>query len=148
MSSSNVSEMRLEMISECWHTWTISHLMQSKFCISIMTRLDKGLLHHVWPFKSQGPWQITMHTIMHILSAKHSCCHIRCCNTILFNTIVQTTWHVTLQWRHNEGDGVSNHRRLDCLLNRLIRHRSKKTSKIHVTGFCEGNSRVTGEFPA
>ena len=24
------------------------------------------------------------------------------------------------QWRHNEGDGVSNHRRLDCLLNRLF----------------------------
>ena len=27
----------------------------------------------------------------------------------------------TLQWRHNENDGVSNHRRLDCLLNRLLR---------------------------
>ena len=25
----------------------------------------------------------------------------------------------TLQWRHNEHDGVSNHQRLDCLLNRL-----------------------------
>ena len=26
--------------------------------------------------------------------------------------------------------------------------RSKKTSKLHVTGLCEGNSPVTGEFPA
>ena len=29
-----------------------------------------------------------------------------------------------------------------------FRHRSKKTSKLRVTGFCEGNSPVTGEFPA
>ena len=28
------------------------------------------------------------------------------------------------------------------------RHRSKKTSKLRVTGLCEGNSPVTGEFPA
>ena len=31
-----------------------------------------------------------------------------------------------LQWRHNMRDGVSNHRRLGCLLNRLFRRRSKK----------------------
>ena len=30
-----------------------------------------------------------------------------------------------LQWRHNGRDGVSNNRRLDCLLNRLFRHRSQ-----------------------
>ena len=43
-------------------------------------------------------------------------------------------FHDTLQWRHNGCDGVSNHRRLGCLLNRLFRHRSKKTSKLRVTG--------------
>ena len=32
--------------------------------------------------------------------------------------------------------------------NRLFRHRWKKTSKLSVTGLCEGNSPVTGEFPA
>ena len=37
-------------------------------------------------------------------------------------------------------DGVSNHRCLDCLRNRLFRHRSKKTPKLRVTGLCEGNS--------
>ena len=31
---------------------------------------------------------------------------------------------MTLQWRPNERDAVSNHRRLDCLLNRLFRCRS------------------------
>ena len=54
----------------------------------------------------------------------------------------------TLQWRHNERDGVSNHQPHDCLLNRLFRRRSKKTSKLRVTGLCEGNSPVTGEFPS
>ena len=63
-------------------------------------------------------------------------------------------WQVTcalcllpLQWRHNERDGVSNHQRIDCSLNRLFRHRSKKTPKLRVTGLREGNSLVTGEFP-
>ena len=51
---------------------------------------------------------------------------------------------VSLQWRHNECDDVSNHRPHDC----LFRHRWKKTSKLRVTGLCEGNSPVTGEFPA
>ena len=55
---------------------------------------------------------------------------------------------VTLHWRHNECDDVSNHLRLGCLLNCLFRRRSKKTSKLRVTGLCEGNSMVTGEFPA
>ena len=40
----------------------------------------------------------------------------------------------TLQWRHNKCDGVSNHRRLDCLLSHLFRRRSKKTSKLRFTG--------------
>ena len=60
-----------------------------------------------------------------------------------------TPWPVepaqTLQWRHNDHDGVSNHQPHGCLLNRLFRRRSKKTSKLRVTGLCVGNS---GEFPA
>ena len=33
------------------------------------------------------------------------------------------------------------------LFNRLFKRRSKKTAKLRVTGLCEGNSPVTGEFP-
>ena len=54
----------------------------------------------------------------------------------------------TLEWRHNELDGVWNHQRLDCLLNRLFRRKSKKTSKLRVTGLCDGNPLVTGGFPS
>ena len=68
--------------------------------------------------------------------------------TSLYLCELHTYVDSTLQWRHSEHDGVSNHRRLDCLFNRLFRRRSKKTTKLRVTGLCEGNSAVTGDFPA
>ena len=54
----------------------------------------------------------------------------------------------TLRWHHNKHDGVSNHQPHDWLFNCLFRRRSKKTSKLRITGLCEGNSLVTSEFPA
>ena len=45
----------------------------------------------------------------------------------------------SLQWRRNKRDDATNHRHLDCLLNPLFRYRSKKTSKLRVTGLCKGN---------
>ena len=53
-----------------------------------------------------------------------------------------------LQWCHKRRDDLSNHQRLDCLLNRLYRRTWKKTPKLCVTGLCEGNSPVPGEFPS
>ena len=53
----------------------------------------------------------------------------------------------SLHWCHNEHDCVSNHQPHDCLINRLFKHRWKKTLKLRATGLCEGNSPVTGEFP-
>ena len=55
---------------------------------------------------------------------------------------------VPLQWRHNESYCVSNHRRLDGMLNRLFRRRSKKTSKPALLTVCEGNPPVTTGFPS
>ena len=49
----------------------------------------------------------------------------------------------TLQWRHNERDGVSNHQRLDCLLSYLFR----KHQSSALLALCEGNPPVTGGFP-
>ena len=56
--------------------------------------------------------------------------------------------NISLRWRHNGRDCVSNHQPHHCLLSRLFRRRSKKTSKLRVTGLCAGNSPGTGEFPA
>ena len=55
---------------------------------------------------------------------------------------------LSLQWRHNGRDSVSNHQPHDCLLNRSFRRGSKKTSKLRIIGLCAGNSPGTGEFPA
>ena len=48
--------------------------------------------------------------------------------------------YIALHWRHNDHDCVSNHQPYDCLLNRLFRRKSKKTSKLRVAGLCVGNS--------
>ena len=62
---------------------------------------------------------------------------------------ISTVRHkIAKKWRHNEHDGVSDHQSHDCLLNRLFRRRSEKTSQIRVTGLCVGNSPATVEFPA
>ena len=51
---------------------------------------------------------------------------------------------VTLQW----APWLLKSQHLDYLLNHLFRITSKKTSKLHVTGLCEGNPPVTGGFPS
>ena len=58
------------------------------------------------------------------------------------------SYDTTLQWCHNERNGILNHQHLDCLLNRLFRCRSKKTSKLCVTGLCKGHPPVTSGFPS
>ena len=70
-------------------------------------------------------------------------CFLRCvwarfakCN--LFQTSVQVDIDTSPQWRHNGHDSVSCHQPHHCLLNRLFRRRSKKISKLRVTGLCAG----------
>ena len=55
-------------------------------------------------------------------------------------TLLQQRTNGALQWRHNGHDDVSNHQPHGRLLNRLFRRRSKKTSKLRVTGLCVGIS--------
>ena len=51
----------------------------------------------------------------------------------------------TLQWRHIGRDNFWNHQPHECLLNRYFRRRSKKTSKLRVTGLCAVISRTNGQ---
>ena len=55
--------------------------------------------------------------------------------------------HLRAQWRQNECDCVSNHRRLDCLFNCLFRCRSKKTPKLRVTCLREAIHRWPMDSP-
>ena len=56
-------------------------------------------------------------------------------------------WRKPLQWRHNGPDGVSNHQRLDCLLNRLFRRKSIKTSLLRLLAFVRGIYRLPVNSP-
>ena len=51
------------------------------------------------------------------------------------------------QWHHNERDGVSNLTRT-IVYSTVYSGTDIKTLKLRVTGLCEGNSPVTGEFLA
>ena len=79
-------------------------------------------------------------------------CVIRLFQWILCNKqrcnpeMIMLVHSVPLQCRHNEHHWFSNHRRLYCLPNHLFRRISKKTSRLRVTGLCEGNPPVTGGF--
>ena len=67
---------------------------------------------------------------------------------LILVTVLNVFEETSLQWRHNGHHGISNHQPHDCLLNRLFKPQIKKTSKLGVTGLCEGNSPVTGWFSA
>ena len=103
------------------------------------------------------------HTIMYqrvkimrktLVSRKHTFTEISTILHVVFwgQMTMFSSWNVivscSLQWRQNGLDGVSNPQTLHCLLSRLFGCRSKKISKLRVTGLCAGNAPGTGEFPA
>ena len=90
-----------------------------------------------------GALKAIIHLTMHVVLV--SSCNVTSVDWVCGTDLKEET---ALRWRHNELDGVSDHQPHDCLLNRLFGRRSKKTSKLRVTGLCAGNSPGTGEFPA
>ena len=67
------------------------------------------------------------------------------------NRFHRICFHITMTSKWPRWCLVSNRQRFGCLLNmlnHLFRRRSKKISKLNVTGLYEGNSPVTGEFPS
>ena len=78
--------------------------------------------------------------------------HRRTCST--WNTFPVSAPPIPWHYSHYNDvtmgsiSGVSNHQPHHCLLSRLFGRRSKKTSKLRVTGLCAGNSPEIGEFPA
>ena len=94
-------------------------------------------------------WVVITHPfLIHIANVTSLDGLANCTGRPLTNVVPTHCCALSLQWRHNEHDCVSNHQRLDGLLIHLFSCRSKKTSKLRVTGLCEGNSPETNEFPA
>ena len=89
-----------------------------------------GFQMHCWSkYKRDLPF---LFTLRYHLSVKY-------CGFVRVNTRPWADLN-PLHWRHNDHDGVSNHQPHGCLLNRLLRRRSKKTPKLRDTGLCAGNS--------
>ena len=65
----------------------------------------------------------------------------------LHNSLLSSMIMFSLQWRHNGRDGVSNHQPHHCLLNRLYRRRSKKTSNSVSLTFVRGIHRWSVKSP-
>ena len=95
------------------------------------------LTQHQPPCPQQNDWkshlqQTRQHRVRHKVIAQTWLCNHKIMHTVPVLA--------SLHWRHNERECVSNHQSHDCLLNRLFRRRSKKTSKLRVSGLCAGNS--------
>ena len=71
-------------------------------------------------------------------------CRLQCCLSSTRSSGIHIN---SLQRCHNERDSFSNHQRLNGLLNRLFRRRSKETSKLRVTGLCGGIHRSPHKGP-
>ena len=111
----------IHYLSQCWPRFLSPNGVNSPHCVKRLQVLSPEVLWNL---------DIMRQIVQHL-------------RFILDKTLV-----FTLHWRHNEHDGVSNHQPHDCLLNRLFGRRSKKISKLRVTGLCAGNSPGTDEFPA
>ena len=105
-----------------------------------LSHLKRYVSTHILTWKSYIPHavlclfddtnHISVALSIHIILSHHAMCQ----------PVLVETWNPWARWHLKS-------RRLDYLLNRLFRRRSKKTSKLRVTGLCEGKSPVTGEFP-
>ena len=128
-------------IVKCFNIHYLANIkltIQTKSCIMCITVTSCGR-YGVW-----NHW----HCLFRLTSTNTSKLHITE-GTVIRKAYLMSETHckylmATLQWRPNGRDGVSNHQPHDC----LFRRGSKKTSKLRVSALCEGNSPVTGEFPA
>ena len=119
------------------HQWAFTKGQFQRTKISI---LDMSLKD------TNSKWQLCIPGSNELKEVSKVICHS---NSLQWqNTSQWDNISISLHWRHNARDSVSNHQPNECLLNCLFRCRSKKTSKLRVTGLCAGNSPGTGEFPA
>ena len=133
-----------------WHLWGESTKFSSQrvtnagFDNLFVVRLTKRLKNQWRDRQFETPWHsgdITMMAYLRVPRQQRR--HVMC---KMWSKECVRKEMVPVQWRNNER--VSNRRRFYCLLNRLFRRRSNKTSKLRVTGLWKGNSPVAGEFPA
>ena len=125
--------------NQCWNiNWTLGNKLQWNSNRNQYISIQEYAFENVCKMASFSSWPQWIKS-SNIIVQERPWWRFVCYRLVLVNT---------LGWRHNGRDNVSNHQPHDCLLNRLFRRRSKKKSKLRVTGLCVGKSPGTGEFPA
>ena len=110
--------------------------------------LNVWVSYFLWNFKGIVCWEVKVQEPQDLQARKRFWSaplvpckrHISNVNRIHQSPSDNNAESFSLHWRHNDNDGVSNHQPHGCLFNCLFRRRSKKTSKLRVTGLCVGNS--------
>ena len=150
-----------KLMLECCH-WTLRNKLQWNFNLNSNIFIQENALQNVvWEMASiflfrpqcvdicitQPQW-VKLFKPLHELPIVTQCIFMHYHVFVLRSGSNKWDGIQALRWRHNGRDSISNHQPHDCLLNLLFRCRSKKTSKLCVSGLCVGNSPGTGEFPA
>ena len=133
---------------------TISHpvIDSSDIVLSLLLSLQRVHCSHVWVWVMHvGSVDVRVMILQYRRWSVQTTCpsytHANSLISIFYVAGLSLT-SGSLQWCYNGCNGISNHQPQDGLLNRLFRHRSKKTSKLRITGLYAGNSPVAIEFPA
>ena len=147
------------MISQHWFTWWLGAVTKQAI---IWASIDPGLCRQLVSLCHKESTHWGLNKIVAVSQTTFSNAFIYSMgNGLYINSsftevdpegAVRKRWAVVevmaLQWRNNERDDISNHRSIDCLLNRFLLRRPMKISKVRVTSLYEGTPPVTGGFPS
>ena len=117
------------------HTFGIEVTPCSIETLSALNRCNISMLCH----QKRGICQYSIWWRLTLALVAIKTIHVFKINAWWVNTTMDTVW--TLQWRHNERDGVSNHQCHACFLKRLFRRRSKKHQISASLAFVRGIQR-------
>ena len=113
-------------IISSWHVARVSEPMLDHCLSDHRQQIEENLNKNTTIFIQENELEIVVYKTVAILSRPN------CLKT--FWPKQKGHFAGALQWRHNKRDFVSNHQPHDCLLKSLFGRRSKKTSKLRVTG--------------
>ena len=129
------------LVSNKWRTFTFyfgyGHFYEQRLA------KPRPRLGYAQVITARRPWNDVIHSAHHCRFVKEvSCRQKHQCVCLAMYSLMVIYACVSLEWRHNGCNGVSNHQPHDCLLDRSFRPRLKKTSKHRHWPLCDG------EFPA
>ena len=135
-----------------WHQfWNIFHqtlisttdywFVKSKIYFSYTPFYDYSMYTFIW-FSCSSKWVLLW---LDIVKKYKDLCLVGFCFHKIYSGMQSVHPRrfcecLSLQWRHDECGGVSNHRRLDCLLQSFVQAQIKESlRKLRVTGLYERN---------